>query len=260
MLDRLRLLPTVILCTSLLLVLKLADIATGGEGDASISAISVAQASSPKPEDEEKPEEPAAEKTEDHGAEAASNDEATADEEGDAVTAEAGAEMPVPAAEPEISKSERTVLQSLAERRKELDTRTQELDTREQLLAAAEKRVEERVAELKQIEARINERIGAEDKANEERIAGLVSMYETMKPKDAARIFERLDMGVLLDVVTRMQPRKMAAVLAAMDPVVAQDLTVELATGDRLSGIRASGAEGDGKSPAAALRPTEKAS
>ena len=55
-----------------------------------------------------------------------------------------------------------------------------------------------------------------------------------MKPKDAARIFERLDMGVLIDVVKRMQPRRMSAVLAAMDPVVAQDLTVELATGGLL--------------------------
>jgi flagellar motility protein MotE (MotC chaperone) len=59
-------------------------------------------------------------------------------------------------------------------------------------------------------------------------------MYETMKPKEAARIFERLDMGVLIDVAKRMQPRKMSAVLAVMDPVAAQELTVELATGDKL--------------------------
>jgi flagellar motility protein MotE (MotC chaperone) len=58
-----------------------------------------------------------------------------------------------------------------------------------------------------------------------------------MKPKEAARIFERLDMGVLIDVVKRMQPRKMSAVLAAMDPVAAQELTVELATGDKLPDV-----------------------
>lgn len=258
MLDRLRLLPTVILCASLLLVLKLADIATGGEGSATISAVSVAQASAPKEESAEQMAAPESGKNEDHaGGEAATHDDAEASEEGIEVSAPV---MPAAQAEPEFSKSERTVLQSLAERRKELDARTQELDTRAQLLAAAEKRVKERVAELKEIEARINERIGAEDEANEERIAGLVSMYETMKPKDAARIFERLDMGVLLDVVTRMQPRKMAAVLAAMDPVVAQDLTVELATGDRLSDIRGSSTKNGAKTPPATLRPSEKAS
>lgn len=246
MLDRLRLLPTVILCASLLLVLKLADLATGGEGSATISAISIAQASAP--------EEKSGEEAEAHG-EAAGHGDTAAGE-----TAAATPPVPVPAAEPEISKSERTVLQSLASRRKELDTRAGELDTREQLLAAAERRVEERIAELKEIEARINERIGAEDEANEARIAGLVSMYETMKPKDAARIFERLDMGVLLDVVMRMQPRKMAAVLAAMDPVVAQDLTVELATGDRLSGIRAGESADEAETPATVPGSGEKAS
>lgn len=247
MLDRLRLLPTVILCASLLLVLKLADLATGGEGSATISAISIAQASAP--------EEKSGEEAEAHGEAAGHGDTASGE------TAAAVPPAPAPAtAEPEISKSERTVLQSLASRRKELDTRAGELDTREQLLAAAERRVEERIAELKEIEARINERIGAEDEANEARIAGLVSMYETMKPKDAARIFERLDMGVLLDVVMRMQPRKMAAVLAAMDPVVAQDLTVELATGDRLSGIRAGESADEAETPATVPGSGEKAS
>ena len=243
MLDRLRLLPTVILCASLLLVLKLADLATGGEGSATISAISIAQASAPEEKSGEEPEA--------HGEAAAHGDAASGEAEGE--TAAVTPPAQVPAAEPEISKSERTVLQSLASRRKELDTR-------EQLLAAAEKRVEERIAELKDIEARINERIGAEDEANEARIAGLVSMYETMKPKDAARIFERLDMGVLLDVVMRMQPRKMAAVLAAMDPVVAQDLTVELATGDRLSGIRTGESADEAETPAEVLPGGEKAS
>lgn len=251
MLDRLRLLPTVILCASLLLALKLADIAAGGDGSSSLNAISVAQASAPE---EPKEEEAKGEEAGKHGEAEASG------EEGEAATADAAPVTPAPEAEPLISKSERTVLESLAERREELDARSKELDTREQLLAAAEKRVEERVAELKEIEARINERIGAEDQANAERMAGLVSMYETMKPKDAARIFERLDMGVLIDVVTRMQPRKMAAVLAEMDPVVAQDLTVELATGDRLSGIRPGEDEAGKEIPAATLRTTEKAS
>ncbi len=133
-----------------------------------------------------------------------------------------------------------TVLESLPERRKGLATRAEALDTRERLLAAAEKRVEDRIAELKEIEARINARIGEQDAENEARLAGLVAMYETMKPKDAARIFERLDMGVLLDVVTSGCSRaRMAAVMAAMDPVTAQDLTVELALGEKFD------AEGD---------------
>lgn len=261
MLDRLRLLPTVILCASLLLVLKLADIATGGEGSASLAAISTAQASSPEPE--AKAEE----------AEAEDIEEAAAEEEGETAEGEAAtgqAAAPAKEAAPSFSKAEIGVLGSLSERRDELKKRADALDTREQLLAAAEKRVEDRIAELKAIEARINTQIGLQDAENEQRMAGLVAMYETMKPKEAARIFERLDMGVLIDVVKRMQPRKMSAVLAAMDPVVAQDLTVELALGDRIPEAPAGTAPETGPesrapaapetTPSAALGVTEKAS
>lgn len=54
-------------------------------------------------------------------------------------------------------------------------------------------------------------------------------MYENMKPKEAARIFDKLDMTVLLGVVQQMKTRKMAPILAKMNSSVAQRLTVELA-------------------------------
>lgn len=223
MLDRLRLLPIVILCASMLLGLKLADLATGGAGTQSFAAITVARA--------EEPAAAAPETVHDekagagHGEETAAADEAVRPED-----------FAAPG-DPRLSKAEMSVLESLAARRAELNKRAEALDMREQVLAAAEKRVEERIAELKEIDRKINGRIAEIDAAQEEKLASLVAMYEGMKPKDAARIFERLDMGVLLDVVKRMQPRKMSAVLAAMDPVVAQDLTVELATGERLIDI-----------------------
>jgi hypothetical protein len=52
-----------------------------------------------------------------------------------------------------------------------------------------------------------------------------------------------------------MQPRKLAAVLAAMDPVTAQELTVELATGDKLPdniGAPAAGKAPDATAPTSA--------
>ncbi|MCS6758365.1 MAG: hypothetical protein MO852_04280 [Candidatus Devosia euplotis] len=59
--------------------------------------------------------------------------------------------------------------------------------------------------------------------------AGIVAMYETMKPKDAVSIFNNLDMEVLLRVAKTMSPRKMAPILAAMDAARAQELTVKMA-------------------------------
>ena len=55
-------------------------------------------------------------------------------------------------------------------------------------------------------------------------------MYENKKPKDAARIFDRLDLRIRVDVSTQMKPRQMAEILAQMSPESAERLTVELAT------------------------------
>ncbi|MGH6683026.1 MAG: MotE family protein [Pseudolabrys sp.] len=127
------------------------------------------------------------------------------------------------------SPGERAVLERLQDRRKELDTRGRELEMRESLLKVTEKRLEAKVAELKDTEARVNTAMGNRDKAEEQRFKGIVTMYENMKSKEAARILERLDMRILVEVATQMNPRKMSEILAQMTPESAERLTVELA-------------------------------
>ena len=61
------------------------------------------------------------------------------------------------------------------------------------------------------------------------RIASLVKIYEGMKAKDAARIFDTLDMDVLLEVMGKMSERKSAPILAAMNPERARSVTIMLA-------------------------------
>ena len=128
------------------------------------------------------------------------------------------------------SGAERAILERLQERRQELDTRASELDIRESLIKAAEKRMEGQLAELKATEARITVATQQKDEAQAARFKGLVTMYENMKPRDAAKIFDRLDTAVLLEVVSKIEPRKMADILALMSPDAAQHLTVELAS------------------------------
>jgi len=132
------------------------------------------------------------------------------------------------------SPGERAVLERLQTRRQELDTRNRELEMRENLLKAAEKRLEAKVSELRNTESRVNTAMGTRDKVGAERFKSIVSMYENMKPKDAARIFDRLDMKILIDVSTEMNPRKMSEIMAQMSPDAAERLTVELA--NRASG------------------------
>ena len=134
------------------------------------------------------------------------------------------------------SAGERALLQSLKGRRQELDERSRELDMRESLLKATEKRVEAKVTELKAMEARVKAAMGARDKQEADRFKGVVTMYENMKAKDAARIFDRLDLNILIDVSTAINPRKMSSILAQMAPESAERLTVELA--NRASAVK----------------------
>lgn len=145
--------------------------------------------------------------------------------------AEAGAGTTAPS-NPEnpfdYSDSEIALLQSLAERRDALDAREAGLAEREALIAAAEKRMDEKLAELKAVETQIQAAL-SQQQATAQQMASLVKIYETMKPKDAARIFDQLDFAVLIEVVGRMREAKSAPILAAMNPEKAKLVTVALA-------------------------------
>jgi len=132
-------------------------------------------------------------------------------------------------AKPSYSPGERAVLESLAQRRQELEIRAREIEVRDSLLKAAEKRIEQRLQELKELEARVNGAMSKKDEEEAAKFKSLVGMYENMKAKDAAKIFDRLNMRVLIEVVNAMNPRRMADILAQMTPDVAERLTLEIA-------------------------------
>jgi flagellar motility protein MotE (MotC chaperone) len=129
----------------------------------------------------------------------------------------------------QVSPTERAVLERLQERRQELETRAREVDIRENLLKAAEKRIESKVDEMKGVETRISTAAQQKEEADNARFKSIVVMYENMKPKDAGRIFDRLEMSVLIEVASRIKPQKMADILAQMSAEAAEKLTVELA-------------------------------
>jgi flagellar motility protein MotE (MotC chaperone) len=128
-----------------------------------------------------------------------------------------------------VTASERAVLERLQSRRQEIETRAREIDIRENLVKAAEKRLESRIEEMKATEARIQVAGQQKDEAEAQRFKGIVTMYENMKPKDAAKVFDRLEMPVLFEIASQIAPRKMSDILGQMQPETAERLTVELA-------------------------------
>jgi flagellar motility protein MotE (MotC chaperone) len=133
------------------------------------------------------------------------------------------------------SAAERAILERLQERRQELDKRARELDIREGLIAEAEKRVDSKLAQIKEGQAQLAVAEQKKDEAEAARFKGLVTMYQTMKPRDAAKIFDHLEVNVLIEVASQINPRNMSEILAQMSPERAELLTVELANRAQVS-------------------------
>ena len=128
-----------------------------------------------------------------------------------------------------MSPAEVELLQKLAERRASLDKRAAEQSQREVLLEATEKRIDEKIAKLETLKKEIAGLADKQSAEDDARLKSLVKIYETMKPHDAARIFEQLDMPVLLGVIEHMKELKVAPILAALDPAKARAVTLAVA-------------------------------
>ena len=127
------------------------------------------------------------------------------------------------------SEAEERLLRDLRKRRDELDAREAAMRTRQSVLEAAEQKLDQRVGELKVLQAKL-EQLDADRRQKEDADwLGLVTLYEKMKPREAARIFDDLEMPVLVRLVDRMKEAKAAAILAAMRPDKARETTTELA-------------------------------
>ena len=129
----------------------------------------------------------------------------------------------------QFSPQEVQLLQSLAQRRNELDKRASDLDQREALLQAAEQRIDDKIAKLGAMQKVIDDAFKKQDQQDDTKLKSLVKIYEAMKPKDAAHIFEQLELPVVLEVLEKMKEQKTAPILASMDPAKAQAVTAALA-------------------------------
>lgn len=128
-----------------------------------------------------------------------------------------------------LSRSEIDLLKELSKRRETLDKEKKDINTREQLLKATENKLDQKVTELKGLQSQLEELMKQYDQKEQGKILSLVKIYETMKPKEAAKIFDELEMPVLLKVVSNMKEVKVAPIIAAMNPTKARDLSIELA-------------------------------
>ncbi|MBU2135996.1 MAG: hypothetical protein KKA45_07345, partial [Alphaproteobacteria bacterium] len=129
-----------------------------------------------------------------------------------------------------LSPAELQVLQSLGERRGQLDAREQSLETQLALMAAAEAKLDAKVKALNGLKTDIESLMGEAEVRENAEVARMVKVFEGMKPKDSAARMTVLDDSVRLPIAAAMKERALSAMLAAMPPDEAKRLTESLAS------------------------------
>jgi flagellar motility protein MotE (MotC chaperone) len=209
----LRVLPVLIVVTALMLTVRINDIRKGFMTGASVRIATELQAQQP---DTPKP-------------------PATPPKAAQDSPAPPPAAAPPPTATARLaeqgnfSPTEMDVLQKLTERRSGLDVREKDIERREAMMKAAEDQIERKITEMKNLQSTIEGLLRQYNDQEDNKMRSLVKIYENMKPKDAAKIFEQLDMPILMEVIERMKEQKIAPILAEMDPGKARTVTSELA-------------------------------
>ncbi|MBZ4022002.1 hypothetical protein CKO11_05970 [Rhodobacter sp. TJ_12] len=121
------------------------------------------------------------------------------------------------------------MLKEVQAREKKLREGEQLLSDRSQAIALAEKRIEDRLALLVEAERNLSQTVTMADQAADEDVARLVTVYENMKPKEAAPLFAAMAPDFAAGFLARMRPDASAAVMAALEPQVAYSISVIMA-------------------------------
>jgi flagellar motility protein MotE (MotC chaperone) len=140
------------------------------------------------------------------------------------------------AAQAGISPNELNILQSLAQRRAQLDQREAQLDSRAQLIQAADDKLDARITQLTTLKGQIQALLDQANKTSADDTNRLIAVYSAMKPKDAAAILTTMDDSVRLPIAAGMKDRALAAILGAMAPDAARELTEKLSNRMKAAG------------------------
>lgn len=126
------------------------------------------------------------------------------------------------------SPKEVLVFKSLGLRRQELDKREKSLHQKEMEIGLLDKKIKEKVTALQEIEKKVKEQLSILDKTEIEKAEKLAKLYSTMKPKDAASIFEGLDLAIVIAIASKMSEKKLSAIFALLSPDKARQITTKI--------------------------------
>ncbi|WP_420861741.1 MotE family protein [Algirhabdus cladophorae] len=120
-------------------------------------------------------------------------------------------------------------ISALSVREEKVAQTEKRVEARLKVLAAAEADFETSRAALIEAEEALADTIAVAETAMENDIAQLATVYEKMKPKDAAKLFAQMDPEFAAGFLARMKTDVAAAVLSGLDPAQAYTISVLLA-------------------------------
>ena len=143
------------------------------------------------------------------------------------------------AALPAPSCTDPALRQAIDEQRADVATRARHLRDAEAVLAAAEARVGAQIRTLTGVRAEVQALMTQRSTLQQEDLRRMVAIYEAMKPRDAARIFNELETDIIVDLLDRLPERRSAPIIAEMTDAKAREVTRIILQRRALPGDRA---------------------
>lgn len=141
---------------------------------------------------------------------------------------------------PECPDPAKVVLRGLEDKKKSIAKESENMLKRKKELERYEEQIDEKLAQLKKLKEQINndlallekkksEKEMEQDAEFEKRLSSLVKTYAGMKPKNAAKIVDKMELEVARQIFSRMRESSAAQILANVDSEKAANITEHLA-------------------------------
>lgn len=145
-----------------------------------------------------------------------------------AVPAPVQASAPVSAAQRAAQNA--TLTDAIRARTEAVDAKEANLEERIRVLEAVEKRIDEKLVELRASHEALEQLVSYANEASEKDIALLARMYEQMKPQKAGEIFDKMNPTFAAGFLTEMNSENAALILANMSTDNAYEASMIIAS------------------------------
>ncbi|WP_417269122.1 MULTISPECIES: MotE family protein [Alphaproteobacteria] len=122
-----------------------------------------------------------------------------------------------------------SLITALRKREKTVEEKEREIEEKLAVVDVARAEIEESFKALEVAEARLAATMAISNSAAEDDLARLTSVYESMKPKDSAALFQAMDPDFAAGFLGRMRADAAAEIMAGLPPEFAYSVSVILA-------------------------------